>query len=371
MDSATPVLYACTLFFCISFLTVVVYIADLQRIARAMTVRELDCSPALTMERETVRYQLHQRLHADTADALKRTVTGLGVVTLLGAAFLSYRYHVAGVSLAVPCAALAVAAFVLMIATSATFGAKNEAKLAKSAQLAAYAADVTRLAGLFDQLKATRLLNQAARNAESLKGTGVISGDSAPVFDIFLYQLEMRLIERIQNIHRMRSRAEAETYLRAQTTDGATLLQYIRFNKDADTPLLTEILRVYDDNDQTTTAADPATISREKTNANSAIVHILENAEDTKKDDKKVNYTAADLAELRAAIVRLSTTTYAPYVAEIDARLAGITRTLYVLLVILAYFAFKWAIYRTSELIVTGAVAIFVAAYVLYYTYFG
>lgn len=371
MDTATPVLYACSLFFCISFLSVVVYVSEIQRIARVTTVRELDCGPVLTMERETVRYQLYQRLGADTADTLKKTVVTLGIFTLVGATFLSYRYYSAGMSLWLACAALAVAAFVLMFATSAAFGAQKEAKLAKSPHLAAYAADVKRIADLLNQLKASKLLFQEARNADTLKGDGNISTESAPAFDIYLYQLEMRLIERIQNVHRMRSRADAAGYLREGTTDGATLLQYIRFHKDADLPLLSEILRVYDADGKTTTAATIADISREKTNENSAIVHILENDEDTKKDSKKVNYTAPGLTDLRAAIVRLSSTTYVPYITEIDARLATITRTLYVLLILLGYFAFKWAIYRTSDLIVTGAVAIFIAAYILYYSYFG
>lgn len=372
MDTATPVLYACVLFFCISYLSIVFYVADIHRLGRVTVVRELDCDRPLTMESETVRYQLHQRLSADTAETLKRTVFGLTIPALIGAAFLSYRYYSAGMPLWVACGALAVACFVLLVAASAAFGQQNEAKLAKGTQLTTYAGDFARITDLMDQLIATNLLFQEDRNAELMKGgtdASAVSPTSAPAFDVYLYQLEMRLKERIQNVQRMRSRAEASAYMR--NADGATLVRYLRLYKDADYPLLTEILRAYNDDDQPAMGTDATEISSLKTNENSALLHILENDEDTNKDAKKLNYTAANLAALRAALTRVATTNYTPYIAEIDARLSSLTTTLYVLLFLVGYFAFKWAIYRTSQLIVTGAFGIFVAAYILYYSYLG
>lgn len=370
LDGATVILYTSLLFFIIVYLSLAAYVSKIHRIARVSTVQEMDCGPNATMESETVRYKLYDLLHADKAGGMKRVVFVFCITVIVANAILARVYYNAGVPLWTSSAALAVAALLLLLQTRATLGGKNEAKLAgtPNTQLAIYEKDISNIASFLDKLKSTKLIYQGARNKLSLDGKA--NQEAAPVFDIYLYQLEIRLIERIQNQERLRSRQDAEAFLSSADTTGAVLVKYIKFYKDSDYPLFSEILKAYNDSKEPTSALKASDISIEMTNKTSALVNLLAN-EASSKDDKKINFTPDEFVALRAAFARLATTDKKPYLMEITERLAPLIFVLYVTLIILGYFGYKWALYRTSMLIVTLSVSIFMAAYVFYYSYFG
>ena len=370
LDGATVILYTSLLFFIIVYLSLVTYVSKIHRLARVSTVQEMDCGPNATMESETVRYKLYDLLHADKADGMKRVVLIFCITIIVANAMLARVYYKVGLPLWTSSIALAIAALLLLLQTRATLGGTKEAKLAgrPDTPLAIYGKDFGYITDVLDKLKSTKLIYQGARNKSTLDGKP--NAESAPVFDINLYQLELRLIERIQNQERLRSRQDADAFLSSNPTTGAVLAKYIKFYKDSDYPLFSEILQAYDDSNQPTSSVKPSDISIENTNKTSALVHLLAN-EASSKDEKKLNFTPDEFVALRAALARMATTDRKPYLTEITEQLAPLIFVLYVTLILIGYFGYKWALYRTSPLIVTLSVCILMAAYVFYYSYFG
>ena len=322
------------------------------------------------MESEMVRYKLYDRLHADKANGIKRMVFVFCIIIIIANGILARLYYNVGIPLWMSSVALVIAAVLLLLQTRATLGIRDEVKFTgpNATQLTTYGMDLNRVINLLEQLKTTKLLFQGARNKLSLDGT--TSSEAAPVFDLNIYQLELRLIERIQNQERLRSRQEAEAFIASKDTTAATLVKYLKLYKDTDYPLFIGILKAYTETNEPTTSLSSTNISVDVTNETSGLLNLRVN-EMSPKNINKLDFMLTDFIALRTSLDRMATTDHTPYIKEVTDHLAPLVFILYVILFIIGYFGYKWAIYRTSMLIVTLTVSILVTAYIFYYFYLG
>jgi hypothetical protein len=388
MDTATPIFYTAIGLFAAVYIWVLSYHSGLGVDVMVARIRQLDCD-AVPLERDTLRYQLFTKVGPDSADTT--SIVGLKQFTLVGLALsmiaailLTRVYYAIGEGLWIACAALAAVSFALLATTFYTLGAKFSSNALYSPILQKYGANRAAVIGLLDQLKATNLLNQLARNASAEAATAsnvtlandepnailsaaAATGTPAPTFSMPLYQLQLRLLQRVKNVRGIVSAKEAATYL--NSAPSSELFTYLQLNSDGDYALFLGLLPMFSGpNSEMTQSYNSAKVSA--TDTNSDVLQI--NTEDnSKKDPLKLNYTTEELAKVRRAFDELINVDSAPYANEFREYQESLTRMLYAAPIILLFFVFKWYIYKSSRMMVALAASVGVTAYILYYSYFG
>ena len=387
MDTDTLMLYAAVALFVVAYSWTISYHSDLSRSVMVARVRQLDCE-ASPLETDTLRYQLFSRVGPEASETTNLVVLkqfsliGLSISGALGLV-LARGYYAARHGLWVGCVALSAVSFALLITTFYTLGEKFTDNALFSPILQRYAANRAAVVDLLDKLNKSNLLNQLARNAaaesanasrvrladdepNSVLGAAAATGKPAPEFSIFLYQLQLRLLQRIKNIRGIVSAKSAATYL--NTAPGKELFSYLQLNPDGDYALLTGVLPVFSGPGVKMKSYDLNKFSADDTQSDLVQINTTEKPT---KDVKKLNFTAEELLQLRIALDELVNTDAAPYAAEFAEYQKPLTRMLYIAPIVLLFFVFKWYIYRSSRFVVTLAAVCATALYILYYTYFG
>lgn len=388
MDTPTAILYAAVALCASAYAWILSYHSGLRAAATVARVRQGDCAEA-PLERDTLRHALFARVGAGSAArtnlvGLKQYAIVALAIAALGGAVVAVAYYRAGDGLWLACAALAAVSAALLATALATLGVAFAENALAGPLLRKYGEHRARVVGLLDQLQDTRLLNQLARNAatESAEAAGVAladdepnarlsaasaTGTPAPTFSLPLYQLQLRLLQRVKAARNIQSAKEAATYL--NNAGGAELFEYLQLNADGDYALLRALLPILDGaGAEMTEAYDLKRVSAAETTSD--VLKVVTDDKPT-PDAARLNYTAEDLVALRRALDDLLNVAPGPYEAEFAARQAPLARMLYAAPIVLLYFAFKWAILRSSQLLVASAASAATALYVLYYTYFG
>lgn len=388
MDTVTALLYATVALFVASYAWILAYHARVSATATVARVRQIDCAE-IPLERDTLRYQLFAAVGPEGSDraglaGLKQFAFVALTISAVGAGLLTRAYYAVGEGLWLACAALAATALALLGTTASVLGQTFATNGLFSPMLRKYAANRARVVGLLDQLQATQLLNQLARNSanEAASASGVTladdepnailsaaaaTGKPAPIFSMPLYQLQLRLLQRLKNGLGITSAKAAATHLNGAS--GAELFEFLQLNPDGDYALFRALLPLFSAADEEmTTSYDLKKLSAEDTKSD--VLHITTD-DKPMRDPQKLNYTAEELVALRQALDDLLNAEHAPYEQDFRAHQRPLATALYLAPVVTLYFAFKWAIYRSSRISVALAASSLVALYLLYYSYFG
>jgi hypothetical protein len=387
METDTLMLYAAVALFVIAYSWTLSYHSKLSQNVMVARIRQLDCE-ASPLETDTLRYQLFSQVGPEASDTTSLVVLkqfsliGLSISGVLGL-LLARGYYAAGHGLWIGCVALSAVSFALLVTTFYTLGEKFTDNALFSPILQRYAANRAAVVDLLDKLNKSSLLNQLARNASaesanassvrladdepnSVLGAAAATGRPAPAFSISLYQLQLRLLQRIKNVRGIVSAKSAATYL--NNAPGAELFSYLQLNADGDYALLTGIVPVFSGPGTPMKSYDLNKFSADDTQSDLLQVNTTDKPT---KDAKKLNYTAEALMQLRRALDELVVADAAPYAEEFAEYQKPLTRMLYLAPIILLFFVFKWYVYRSSRFLVTLAAAGAVTLYIIYYSYFG
>ena len=393
MDTASPIFYTAVALFSAAYIWILSYHSSIGVSAMVARIRQLDCAGS-PLEADTLRYQLLKLVGPDSLTntnivGLKQFSLVCLTISVIAAILLTRVYYAVGNKMWFGCAAFAAISFALLITTFATLGANFKSNAMFGPVLQKYAANRAAVVGLLDQLnRGTHLLNQAALNyadqaaaassvsfaedePNSVLSSAAATGTPAPKFNVYIYQLQLRLLQRIKNVRGIVSAKAAATYLNGAS--GEELFSYLQLNSDGDYSLFTSFLPVFTAADtEMTTSYNVSMLSSKDTNSD--ILQIVPDDDpDTKESvsSAKLKYTASGILELRRALDDLINMDAAPYANELSAHQAPLTKMLYIAPIVLLFFVFKWYIYRSSRLVVTLAATIVVLAYITYYSYFG
>jgi len=387
MNATTGMLYSAIGLFAVAYIWTLLYHSKLNETVTVARIRQLDCESA-PLETDTLRYRLFSEVGPEASSltnlvVLKQfSLIGLSISAILGL-LLAKIYYSFGDGMWLGCAALAIVSAALLLTTFYTLGAKFTDNALYSPILQKYAANRAAVVGLLDQLNKSHLLNQLARNAaaeaaaasnvlladdepNSVLGAAAATGTPAPTFNMPLYQLQLRLLQRLKNVRSIISAKAAATYLNGAS--GAELFSYLQLNSDGDYALLVELLPIFSGPGVTLKSYDANRFSAEDTRSD--VLQIV-TTDKPAEDKQKLNYTAEGLLELRRALDELVLIDSAPYATEFAEYQAPLAKMLYIAPIVTLFFVYKWYVHRFTRFMVAVGASALVIAYIFYYTYFG
>jgi len=331
MNATTGMLYSAIGLFAVAYIWTLLYHSKLNETVTVARIRQLDCESA-PLETDTLRYRLFSEVGPEASSltnlvVLKQfSLIGLSISAILGL-LLAKIYYSFGDGMWLGCAALAIVSAALLLTT-------------------------------FYLL--------ADDEPNSVLGAAAATGTPAPTFNMPLYQLQLRLLQRLKNVRSIISAKAAATYLNGAS--GAELFSYLQLNSDGDYALLVELLPIFSGPGVTLKSYDANRFSAEDTRSD--VLQIV-TTDKPAEDKQKLNYTAEGLLELRRALDELVLIDSAPYATEFAEYQAPLAKMLYIAPIVTLFFVYKWYVHRFTRFMVAVGASALVIAYIFYYTYFG